>query len=105
MLGSSIEFKLAKSKQPKSTIVAEQRGKDYPCTITFNVIFDSTVGKVKLRNLAGQATGKGMMRIPPDGTDILSVSKPEMKVGDLNIVAIDCASMPIPEKLLLVRKG
>lgn len=43
------------------------------------------------------------MQIPPDGTDILLVSKPGMKVGDLNIVAIDCTSVPIPEKLLLVR--
>lgn len=67
MLGISIEFRLASSKQPKSTIVAEQRGKDYPCTITFNVVFDSVVGKVKLRNLVGQAIGKGSMQIPLTG--------------------------------------
>lgn len=63
----------ADAKQPVSTIVAEQRERDFPATFTFNVIFDAIAGdRVVFREHHGRPEGGGFHRVPPGGSRALS---------------------------------
>lgn len=53
---------------PRSTITSEQKGKDFPATFAFNVIFDARLGnKTVFRRHNGRPEGHGFMVVPPDG--------------------------------------
>ena len=69
VLGDAIVYISSEDVDPPiSTITSEQKGKDFPATFAFNVIFDVRLGnKTVFRGHKGRPEGNGFMVVPPDG--------------------------------------
>lgn len=88
--------------QPTSTIVAQQKGHDYPATFNFRVVFDALVNNATVfRALEGRPEGHGFYQVPPSGdrrlsptitrfTDLGAVKIGHPDLGTLLVKPIDC---------------
>ena len=61
------------TEQPESAITAEQKGRDFPASLTFNVVFDAYAnGRLVRRQHHGRPAGHNFLVIPPNGDRRLS---------------------------------
>ncbi len=68
------------AEQPIGTIVAETKGKDFPATIQFNVLFDVRVGnRTVIEQHEGRPAGHAFTTIPP-ASDVRTDLAPTMSL-------------------------
>lgn len=101
-LGQELTYLLSESpKQPRSAIVAEQSGGDFPATFDFQVIFDARVGaRTVFRRHHGRPKGRHFRQVPPTGDRRLSpvirefeaarIAVAHPQLGPLVFVPRDC---------------
>lgn len=67
-LDTVITYRLSEGQQEPSTIVAQQKDRDFPATFTFNVIFDAfAYGSIFLPRHHGRPWERDFFEVPPSG--------------------------------------
>lgn len=65
-IGGHISFTLSDCAQPRSVVVAMQKGSDFPATIVYNAVFDVFLDKKRvLTSQIGLGVATGITQIPP----------------------------------------